>query len=98
MASWERDPEVCAEKIAKRQQLLIKLHEENKFELEHPALIREEDKPIEAECKDPMCVIAKKTMTKEEQKKALVIKILGITISILVIIALVIAAVMIGKM
>ncbi|WP_406616842.1 hypothetical protein [Mycoplasmopsis adleri] len=98
MASYDRDPEACAERIEKRRQLLIKLHEENLYELAHPESIREEDKPINKKCDDPLCKIARKNMSPAEYKAALTIKILAVVVSILVIVTCTLVAVMISKL
>lgn len=97
MAIIDRDPEVCAEKIEKRKQLLIKLHNENMLELKHPGMIREENKPIDKKCEDPLCKIATKDMSPIEKKQRLVIKFLGVGISILLILTCVLVAILIGK-
>ncbi|VEU75268.1 Uncharacterised protein [Mycoplasmopsis maculosa] len=92
-----RDPEVCLENIEKRRKLLLKLHEENLYNLAHPALIREEDKPIEAKCNDPFCQVVSEEITKEEKKRLLTIRILGLVFSLILITMAILIAVLISQ-
>ncbi|MGV2393485.1 UNVERIFIED_CONTAM: hypothetical protein O8I53_11335 [Campylobacter lari] len=101
---YERDPEVCAEKIAKRRKLLEKLHNENMYELAHPAYIREEDKPFTTICEDPFCKASKVNENlrpeeiKEKKKQYLIIKTLSVLFSLSLIAVCVLIAVLIPSL
>ncbi|WP_029608835.1 hypothetical protein [Mycoplasma simbae] len=97
MASIERDPIIAAERIQKRRELLIQLHEENKQLLSNPALVKL-DKMSEKECEHEECLLNHNKIDLREYKKRKISKILSISISIGIIVVALLTALIIGRL
>ncbi|ADV34554.1 Uncharacterised protein (plasmid) [Mesomycoplasma conjunctivae] len=97
MAIIDRDLATCAERIQKRRELLLKLYNENQAELANPALI-EDEKPITGECQEFMCLVNKHE--KEDprvRKQKIILKVLGASLSVLIILLCTLLAVLISR-
>ncbi|WP_029512578.1 hypothetical protein [Mycoplasmopsis iners] len=92
----DRDPAICEEKIQKRRELLIQLHEENLYELQHPALVEVEEE--NGECQDEKCLLKAEKINPEEYKKKLIIKILSVVLAGSIIVVLILIALLIGNL
>lgn len=96
MATIDRDPLICEERIKKRRELLIQLHEENKQLLANPALV-ETDEMQEKECSNDECLLNNKIIDIKQYKKNKILRIISIFGAIIILILALIIAFIIGN-
>ncbi|KKB26860.1 hypothetical protein MM26B8_00380 [Mycoplasmopsis meleagridis] len=91
----EKDPKKAEKLINDRRNELLRLFNENKHELSHPALIKEEEE-INNSCDSPNCLLKNQVIDKATYKKTLLIKWLTIAAFILLMAALILIAYFVG--
>ncbi|VEU76953.1 hypothetical protein [Mycoplasmopsis columbina] len=97
MSNIDRDPILCQERIEKRRQLLIQLHQENLIELENPALVEIEEENY-GTCQEANCLLKENVIDKKEYNFKQKIKWAWIIVSITIIICLFLLAFYIGRL
>ncbi|MBU4691364.1 hypothetical protein KQ872_00015 [Mycoplasma sp. ES3225-GEN-MYC] len=96
MATIERDPLICEQRIQKRREFLIEQYEENKLILANPALVSD-DSMKESICSNEQCLLNNKVIDIDTYKKLKWAKILSIVASIALIILCLAIAILIGN-
>ncbi|MBZ4195371.1 hypothetical protein [Mycoplasma tauri] len=98
MATIDRDPEICKAKIEKRKLLLEKMHQENIEFLNNPALIREEDIPIDKKCSEPFCKLNNEEISLEDKKRNIIIRTMAIAATVLLLVTTLLIGTLIGSL